>query len=55
MYEVTVYRRQFESRKWQRTDRESFPIGQWKEIGYWLDERGYIEEDCRVEVKISND
>jgi hypothetical protein len=31
-------------------DRHHFPIGQWKEIGYWLDNLGYI--DSRYSVKV---
>jgi hypothetical protein len=53
MYEVTVYRRQFNSRKWSKTDSAQFPIGNWKDIGYWLDDCGYIELDCKIEVRVA--
>lgn len=28
-----------------------FPVGQWAEIGFWLDDQGYIERRYRVTVQ----
>jgi hypothetical protein len=51
-YKVTVYRRQLHSRKWSKTDSAEFPVGSFKDIGYWLDDCGYIEEDCKIDIRI---
>jgi hypothetical protein len=31
---------------------ETFPVGQWKEIGFWLDSQGFIDPDFVVEVRV---
>jgi len=51
MYEVIIRRKHWHG-NWRIIDRAEFPIGQWKEIGYWLDDCGYIETDTKVEVTV---
>lgn len=29
-----------------------FPVGEWKEIGYWLDNNGYIDPQYEIRVTI---
>ena len=33
-------------------DATSVKVGEWKEIGYWLDDRGYIEEGYKVTITV---
>lgn len=37
----------------KRVDSESFAFGEWSEIGFWLDGRGYISEGHHVTVTFS--
>ena len=49
MYVVTV----FEGRR--KIDSVTFPIGQFMEIGYWMDNAGYIAEGYRVVITITEE
>ena len=33
-------------------DATTFPVGEWKEIGYWLDNAGYIEPGYKVTITV---
>jgi len=46
MYHVSV------SRNGRIIDRTCVEIGSFREIGYWLDNCGYIEEGCTIKITI---
>jgi hypothetical protein len=47
MYIVTVYR------NGEAIDTRNFTIGTWKEIGYWLDHYGYIDNTYELKIQFS--
>jgi hypothetical protein len=46
-YEVTIKRSNGEA-----FDSRDFKVGTWKEIGYWLDEYGYIDPAYHIDIKV---
>ena len=49
MYHVRVY----SVDTGEAVDERSFKIGDWQEIGYWLDYYAYIAEGYRYEIKVT--
>lgn len=49
MYLVYVY-----DQKGVQVAFQTFPVGSWQEIGYWLDEGGLIDPRYRVEVFVDD-
>lgn len=48
IYRVTVR----EANTGRVVDNGTFPVGEWKEIGFWLNDLGYIEKGYTVTVEI---
>jgi len=48
-YLVTVFDRQLA----RTVDSTSFPVGEWKEIGYWLDNCGYIDSRYTIGINVT--
>jgi hypothetical protein len=46
VYTVSIYR------DGKLIDSTTVPVGQWPEIGYWLDNLGYIETEYEIRVKV---
>lgn len=47
MYEVVVYERDV------RIASKNFPYGEWKEIGFWLNDHELIDKLYRVEINFT--
>jgi hypothetical protein len=48
MYIVTVLHRRLN----EAVDHRDFEFGTWKEIGFWLDDKGYIDSKYTVKIEI---
>lgn len=61
MYQVAVYEEVTDHRTtpatktWVLVEVKNFKYGEWKEIGFWLNDSEMIDEQYKVHIKFVND